>query len=77
MREFLDLSKLKFGQKLIAWCIFLILVLTLLSAFYFEDGFQVIGSSIDLLKLIATTALGFVFGRTKAADEIAKANEGD
>ncbi|WP_276848905.1 hypothetical protein [Corynebacterium pyruviciproducens] len=65
--EFVGLSKLRFGQKLIGWCIFLIVALTLISAFTRADG-SILQSTIDVLKLITTTALGFVFGRTKMSD---------
>ena len=56
-------NKLQYGQKLIAWCIFLIIVLTLINYFWPRNS-GAIGNTIELLKLVITTALGFVFART-------------
>ena len=56
-------NKLQYGQKLIAWCIFLIIVLTLINYFWPRNS-GAIGNTIELLKLVTTTALGFVFART-------------
>lgn len=67
-RDALDLSKLQFGQKLIGWCIFLILVLTLIGHYTPNDE-SLLSSTIELLKLVTTTALGFVFAKTMAAEE--------
>ena len=56
-------NKLQYGQKLIAWCILLIFVLTLINYFWPRNS-GAIGNTIELLKLVTTTALGFVFART-------------
>lgn len=56
-------NKLQYGQKLIAWCIFLIFVLTLID-YFFSKNSSAISNTIELLKLVTTTALGFVFART-------------
>lgn len=68
-RELVDYSKLQFGQKLIGWCIFLIVALSLIS--HFSNGVASVGNKLDaaieLLKLVMTTALGFVFARTQIA----------
>lgn len=63
--EWLDLSKLQFGQKLIGWCIFLIVVLSLVD-FAWQRANQdenPLAPAIELLKLVTTTALGFVFAK--------------
>ncbi|QDZ41965.1 hypothetical protein [Corynebacterium sp. sy039] len=60
--EYLDYSKLQFGQKLIAWCIFLICLLSVISHFWNSGE---ISAAIELLKLVTTTALGFVFAKTQ------------
>lgn len=61
--ERLDWSKLEYGKKLIGWCIFFIIGLTLVSYFHPRDS-GVINSSLEMLKLITTTALGFVFAKS-------------
>lgn len=62
-----DFEKLKFGQKLIGWCLFLIVALTLVGYFVKGDGPEVdlLRSAIELFKLVTTTALGFVFAKTQ------------
>lgn len=67
-RDVLDLSKLQFGQKLIGWCISLILLLTIIGHFSDGDG-TILSSTIETLKLVTTTALGFVFAKSMADDE--------
>lgn len=71
--DHLDLSKLQFGQKLIGWCIFLIIVLSLVDYFYGREGTQ-LTAAVELLKLVTTTALGFVFAKTQASTK--KADDG-
>ena len=65
--DFVDYSKLQFGQKLIGWCIALVVALSLVS--YFWNGADPngngLGTAIELLKLVTTTALGFVFAKTQ------------
>lgn len=72
-RDALDLSKLQFGQKLIGWCIFVILALTIIGHFWPRDS-SILSSTIELLKLVTTTALGFVFAKTMVAEEKSKEN---
>lgn len=75
--EIVDYSKLQFGQKLIGWCIFLIVALSILG--YFTNGANPdgneIGAAIELLKLVTTTALGFVFAKTQIAAQQVKKND--
>ena len=56
-------NKLQYGQKLIRWCILLIVALTLINYFCPRNS-GAMGNTIELLKLVTTTALGFVFART-------------
>jgi hypothetical protein len=56
-------NKLQYGQRLIGWCLFLIVALTLLD-YFFSRNSSAISNTIELLKLVTTTALGFVFART-------------
>lgn len=67
--DFLDLSKLQFGQKLIGWCIFLIVALSLISYFCrgVSSGTAELRAAIEMLKLVTTTALGFVFAKIQPA----------
>lgn len=66
MGDIIAYDKLKFGKKLIVLCLLIIVVLCLVG--YFFDGAKPDSSelhtAIELLKLVTTTALGFVFGRT-------------
>lgn len=77
--ELVDYSKLQFGQKLIGWCIFLIVALSLVG--YSWDGADPEGNelatAIELLKLVTTTALGFVFAKTQIAAQQAKKDDHD
>lgn len=77
--ELVDYSKLQFGQKLIGWCIFLIVTLSLIG--YFWDGADSngteLGAAIELLKLVTTTALGFVFAKTQIAAQQSKKEDKD
>lgn len=77
--ELVDYSKLQFGQKLIGWCIVLIVALSLIG--YFWDGADPnsneLATAIELLKLVTTTALGFVFAKTQiSAQQTKKDNNG-
>ncbi|MDD7586175.1 MAG: hypothetical protein SPK00_05445 [Corynebacterium glucuronolyticum] len=75
--ELVDYSKLQFGQKLIGWCIFLIVALSLIG--YFWEGADPngneLGIAIELLKLVTTTALGFVFAKTQIATQQCKKDD--
>lgn len=77
--ELVDYSKLQFGQKLIGWCIFLIVALSLIG--YFSNGADPngneLGTAIELLKLVTTTALGFVFAKTQIAAQQSKKDDDD
>lgn len=72
--EIVDYSKLRFGQRLIWCCVFLIVALSLIG--YFWDGANPngneLGTAIELLKLVTTTALGFVFAKTQIAAQQSK-----
>lgn len=63
--DHIDYSKLQFGQKLIGWCLFFIIALSLVGYFVEKEGTQ-LSVAIELLKLVTTTALGFVFAKTQA-----------
>lgn len=69
--DFLDFSKLQFGQKLIGWCIFLIVVLSLISYFWagVSSGSAELRAAIEMLKLVTTTALGFVFAKSQPSGD--------
>ncbi|MHB2252019.1 hypothetical protein [Corynebacterium aurimucosum] len=75
--ELVDYKKLQFGQMLIGWCIFLIVALSLIG--YFWDGADPngneLGTAIELLKLVTTTALGFVFAKTQIATQQSKKDD--
>lgn len=77
--ELVDYSKLQFGQKLIGWCIFLIVALSLIG--YFWDGADSngneLGTAVELLKLVTTTALGFVFAKTQLPAQQSKKDDKD
>ncbi|MDO5099670.1 MAG: hypothetical protein Q4D85_13095 [Corynebacterium sp.] len=75
--ELVDLSKLKFGQKLIYLCIVLVVILCLVDYFGSRAGFGGVelGHVIEMLKLVTTTALGFVFAKTQVAERIERDNE--
>ncbi|CAB0672937.1 hypothetical protein FRC0028_00055 [Corynebacterium diphtheriae] len=77
--ELVDYSKLQFGQKLIGWCIFLIVAFSLIG--YFSNGADPngneLGTAIELLKLVTTTALGFVFAKTQIAAQQSKKDDDD
>lgn len=65
-RRGMDKEKLKFARYLIFICVGAVIVLSLIQ-FFFQHLFSEISSlspAIDMAKLLATTALGFVFGRT-------------
>lgn len=65
--QWLDGLKFEFGKNLIGWCLFLIVALSLVD--FWWDGADphsnAIGSTIELLKLVTTTALGFVFAKSQ------------
>lgn len=61
--ELIDWDKLKYGQNLIACCILLLFVASLIG--YFTDRNNAFLSNlVEVLKLICTTALGYVFAKT-------------
>lgn len=63
-RRRMDLSKLTFAIKLIAWALIGIVGLSAAQTYIPALGEPSLAPAIDTLKLIATTALGFVFGRS-------------
>lgn len=67
----LDRSKLRFGQWLIFSCLGVVVILSGVQ-YGLQDVFEgdvSMNPAIDLVKLIATTALGFVFARTREGKE--------
>lgn len=67
MEERLSWSRFTFAQQLVGWCIFLILVFSIIGHFFPKDDSPLITGAIDTLKLILTTALGFVFAKASEA----------
>lgn len=63
----LNLAKLEFGQKLIGWSVSLIVVLSLIGYFFDRDSTMISGT-LEMLKLVTTTALGFVFAKTMESE---------
>ncbi|ARD42505.1 hypothetical protein [Actinomyces gaoshouyii] len=63
LEEKMSLSRLTFAQQLIGWCVLVLFVMALCQHFAPRDG-SLIGSAMDTLKMVVTTALGFVFGRS-------------
>ena len=66
--ELISLARLNFAQRLIASCMFLIVVLALVGYFFPRES-DLLSGAVDTLKLIVTTALGFVFARTLDHDK--------
>lgn len=64
----IELSKLKFSYFLIAGCVLLIVILSVLDAWFTpKDG--ALTSALDVLKTVALMAIGFVFGNAVAANK--------
>ncbi|WP_415293092.1 hypothetical protein [Clavibacter tessellarius] len=63
-RRDMDKSKLRFAIWLVTASLGVLVVLELIEQFSVGTEGQTLAGAIDTLKLIATTALGFVFGRT-------------
>lgn len=70
-RRTMDRTKLHFGMWLIGSCLSLVVVLSGVQFLLQEklDDASALTNALDVLKLVATTALGFVFGRTVDAAE--------
>ncbi|CAB0693879.1 hypothetical protein [Corynebacterium diphtheriae] len=68
--QWLDQLKFQFGKNLIGWCLFLVVGLSLID--FFWDGSDpesnALGPAIELLRLVTTTALGFVFAKSQFDD---------
>ncbi|MBM7824577.1 hypothetical protein JOD55_000404 [Arcanobacterium pluranimalium] len=64
--EIVDYSKLQYGQRLICCCICLVVILSVIGYAWGGDdpSRSELHSAIELLKLVTTTALGFVFAKT-------------
>lgn len=62
----MDRTKLQFGMYLIAGCLALVVILSAVQYFWPRElaDASALSNALDVLKLVATTALGFVFGRT-------------
>lgn len=72
--QWLDQLKFQFGKNLIGWCLFLIVALSLIDFFWAGSNpdSNALGPAIELLKLVTTTALGFVFAKSKFDDDADK-----
>lgn len=68
-RRTMDGWKVKFAFWLIGCCLGLAIILTLVETFFRPPELNEFGGMIDLLKLVGTTALGFVFGRSLGQGE--------
>lgn len=64
----ISIKRLNFAQWLIGSCVFLITVLALVGYFFPRES-DLLSGAVDTLKLIVTTALGFVFARTLDRDK--------
>lgn len=64
-RTFLD--RLNFGKAVVGWSIALLVILSITGYFHPRDS-VLLSNSIEILKLICTTALGFVFARSLEGD---------
>lgn len=62
LTERLSIERLTFAQKLIGWCIAFIIILALVQHIW-SNADSPLPDAIDILKVIVTTALGYVFGR--------------
>ena len=67
-RRTVEFQKLKFGMWLIAGCLVVVIILHLLD-YYFPKQGSSFASLNDLLKLVATTVLGYVFGLSIGTDK--------
>ena len=65
--QWLDQLKFQFGKNLIGWCLTLIVGLSLIDFFWVgaDPERNALGPAIELLKLVTTTALGFVFAKSQ------------
>lgn len=61
------LERLNFGKAVVGWSIALLVVLSIVGYFHPRDSL-LISNTIEILKLICTTALGFVFARSLEGD---------
>ena len=66
--EHISLERLNFAQQLIGLCVSLITALALVGYFFPRES-DLLSGAVDTLKLIVTTALGFVFARTLDHDK--------
>lgn len=63
-RQMQEYRKLQFAQKVVGWCIFLIVVLVLIDHFTANED-SALNTAIELLKVVTTTALGYVFAQSQ------------
>jgi hypothetical protein len=68
-RRTMDGWKVKFAFWLISGCLIFAIVLTVAEEIFFRGEPSEFGGLVDLLKLVGTTALGFVFGRSLGQGE--------
>lgn len=68
-RRKIDGKKVKFAFRLITGSLAAAIGLTLIQAIWFQNVPNQFNGMIDLLKLVGTTALGFVFGRSLGQGE--------
>lgn len=69
--QWLAQLKFQFGKNLIGWCLFLIVGLSLIDFFWVGASPEknALNPAIELLKLVTTTALGFVFAKSQIDDD--------
>ncbi|WKE60134.1 hypothetical protein [Corynebacterium tuberculostearicum] len=74
--QYLEGLKFRFGKNLIGWCLGLVVLLSLID--FFWDGAEpranALGPAIELLKLVTTTALGYVFAKAQFSEEKSEDN---
>lgn len=65
----MDGWKVRFAFWLIGSCLVVAVGLTTIDIYLRPEGSDGFGGMVDLLKLVGTTALGFVFGRSLGQGE--------
>lgn len=69
--ERINLDKLTFASRLVGWCLFLIVILSLVGNYLPGNNSEdhLLTTAIEVLKLVLTTALGFVFAKWDSAHQ--------